>query len=112
MCLRASHGLIQHWKQIVIVNRRASASQQALRGIPQGSVLRPILIVIYINTLPEAVKGNNVFLFADDTEVHKAIYTKEDCEDLQEDVDNTYNWACNFLLKFYPDKCGTMRIGS
>ena len=53
---------LYNMKQRIIVNGQASDCQQALSGIPQGSLLGPILFVIYINTLPEAVKGSDIFL--------------------------------------------------
>ena len=74
----------------------------------QGSVLGPIFFIIYINTLAEIVKESGVYLFADDTKVFKAIYNEENCKDLQKDLDNMFEWTSHSLLKFHPDKCGTM----
>ena len=54
--------------QIVRVNGAYSKSSQVISGIPQGSVLGPILFVIYINDLPDAVNSSK-FLFADDTKI-------------------------------------------
>jgi hypothetical protein len=98
-------------KQRVVVNGCASAWTDVLSGIPQGSVLGPILFVIYINSLPDTVQNSFVYLFADDTKVYKGIYKEEDTVDLQEDVDRMYNWTEDSLLKFHPNKCKTMRIG-
>ena len=92
-------------KQRVIVNGEASEWQGVLSGIPQGSVLGPILFVIYINTLPLVAKKCEIFLFADDTKIFKDITTVEDCQKLQNDFDNMYNWTSNSLLMFHPDKC-------
>ena len=55
-----------------------------LSGIPQGSVLGPLLFVVYINDLPQSVKSN-IFLYADDTKILKQITSKEDALDLQSD---------------------------
>jgi hypothetical protein len=98
-------------KQRVVVEGVSSSWQDVLSGIPQGSVLGPILFVIYINTLPEVATNSNVFLFADDTKIFKDIFTKGDCDRLQADLDNMYNWTEDSMLKFHPEKCTTMRIG-
>ena len=70
--------------QVVRVNGEKSEETAVLSGIPQGSVLGPLLFVVYINDLPESVKSN-IFLFADDTKILKQITSKEDALDLQSD---------------------------
>ena len=66
------------------MNGEISEETAVLSGIPQGSVLRPLLFVVYINDLPESVKSN-IFLFADDTKILKQITSKEDALNLQSD---------------------------
>ena len=63
--------------QVVRVNGECSTSANVLSGIPQGSVLGPILFILYINDLPDIVKFN-IFLFADDTKLFHQIESKED----------------------------------
>ena len=93
------------------MNGEYSEWQEVLSGIPQGSVLGPILFVVYINTLPEAVKDCEVFLFADDTKMFKGILKHDDCAKLQNNINCLYDWTTHSLLKFHTDKCGVMRIG-
>ena len=69
-------------------------------GIPQGSVLEPILFVIYINDMPECV-NSTTYLFADDTKIFREIKSPKDEEKLQNDLDELQKW----LLKFHPNKC-------
>ena len=70
-------------------------------GIPQGSVLGPILFVIYINDLPDNIQSN-CYMFADDTKVFKDVYTIKDMEILQHDMQELEKWSNNWLLKFHP----------
>ena len=97
--------------QRVIINGETSDWKEVLSGVPQGSVLGPILFVIYINTLPEVATDSQIYLFADDTKIFKTIKINEDCEKLQQDINKMYNWTHESLLRFHPDKCGYMRIG-
>ena len=89
--------------QKVTVNGNESSNRLVTSGIPQGSVLGPILFVIYINELPECVEANT-YLFADDTKIFREIKTEED------DLDKLQQWSDIWLLKFHPNKCKIMSI--
>ena len=67
---------LSNHRQIVNVKGMTSDPATVLSGIPQGSVLGPILFVIHINDLPEVVKCGT-YLFADDTKILRQIATKE-----------------------------------
>ena len=82
-----------------------------LSGIPQGSVLGPLMFVMYINDLPTKAINSELFLFADDTKIFKGIFNQEDCTLLQQDLDRIQEWTNSSLLQFHPDKCKLMRIG-
>ena len=73
-------------------------------GIPQGSILGPILFVIHINDLPEVVKCGT-YLFADDTKIFRQITTKEDAPQLQSDINSLEQWSQKWLLTFHLKKC-------
>ena len=96
--------------QVVKVNGVESESAPVLSGIPQGSVLGPILFVIYINNLPEAVRSE-VFLYADDTKILHQITSKDDALTLQSDLDSLELWSKKWLLEFHPDKCHVLTLG-
>ena len=81
-----------------------------LSGVPQGSVLGPLLFLIFLNDLPDWVV-NGISMFADDTIIWRGIYTVEDKESLQDDLDKLMSWSEEWLLKFNPEKCKLMRIG-
>jgi hypothetical protein len=99
-------------RQKVTVNGESSDWRNVTSGIPQGSVLGPVLFVLYINDLPASLQHNSEpYLYADDTKIFKGIFKDSDCEELQQDIHEMYNWSEKWMLKFHPDKCKTMRIG-
>ena len=95
--------------QVVKVNNTESKPAHVLSGIPQGSVLGPVLFVIYINDLPETVQSD--ILFADETKVMCTITTREDSCTLQNDVDSLQQWSQKWLLNFNVDKCHVLTVG-
>ncbi|XP_070173493.1 uncharacterized protein [Littorina saxatilis] len=80
-------------------------------GFVAGSVCGPLLFVIYINDLPE-VCSCPVRLFADDTKVYTRSDTEGGPEALQHDLDSLQQWSDNWLLRFHPDKCHTLKLGN
>ena len=83
-----------------------------MSGIPQGSVLGPMLFVIFINDLPECILVDAFsFLFADDTKMFRNIKTIEECRILQKDIDSLYKWSKIWLIDFNSDMCKHMHIG-
>ena len=100
-------------KQKVIVNGKESTWGTVTSGIPQGSVLGPILFVLFINDLPEHLPNSSkLYLYADDTKIFREIKDDLDREKLQEDIYSMYEWSERWLLRFHPDKCKTMHIGN
>ena len=99
--------------QCVVHNDCKSKSDPVTSGIPQGSVLGPILFVIYINDLPEVINKDSIaFLFADDTKLFRVLNDLvKDCQVLQEDIVKLVEWSIKWLLKFHPDKCVKVGIG-
>lgn len=77
---------LKNRKQRVIVEGEESSWNDVLSGIPQGSVMRPVLFVLYINDLPDMIKTNSdIYLYADDTKIFRKIVNEEDINKLQED---------------------------
>ena len=91
--------------QKVVVDGTSSTSVLVTSGVPQGSVLGPILFLIYINDLPECVKHSTVRLFADDCIIHRPITSYEDTLLLQQDINSLRTWSTVWLMNFNVSKC-------
>ena len=95
----------------VVVNGHFSAWLEVMSGVPQGSVLGPLLFLIFVNNLPDWIK-TNICTFADDnTKTWTRITSIKDTADLQEDLDSLSAWSANWQLRFNPDKCKVMHVG-
>ena len=77
--------------QRVVVERESSAEARVKSGVPHGSVLGPLLYLIFINDLAENTKST-VRLFADDCVMYRPIRHANDCEALQEDLNKLHDW--------------------
>ena len=98
-------------KQRVQVNGYFSNWAEVTSGIHQGSVLGPILFVIYINDLSDLVVSD-IIMYADDTKMSKEIRSKEDLELVQAGLFRLQDWSDKWLLLFHPDKCKVLQISS
>ena len=101
---------LQDRSQYVEINGEQSQWQPVTSGIPQGSVLGPLLFLIYINDLPIHV-NSIIYMYADDTKIYREIRDKHDQEILQKDLDSLKAWSNQWLLKFHPKKCYSITIG-
>jgi ribonucleases P/MRP protein subunit RPP40 len=93
----------------VVLNGEFSETESVLSGVPQGSVLGPLLFLLYINDLPESILSS-LRLFADDGLLSKVITSASDAIVLQNDLKSCESWAEKWLLKYNVGKCETMRI--
>jgi hypothetical protein len=96
--------------QRVIVRGSQSNWSPVKSGVPQGTILGPILFLIYINDLPSEIQSSTK-LFADDTKIYRKLVDKvADTSILQSDLDRMRNWTENWQLNFNFEKCEVMRI--
>ena len=92
----------------MLVNGLSSQWYTGLSGVPDGSVLGPVLFVLYIHALIEVVDNSELFLFVDNNKLLSIIFKDEDSAVLQASIEAMFKWTRNSLLFFHPDKCFTM----
>ena len=96
--------------QTVLLENMSSSKIPVSSGVPHGTVLGPILFLIYINDLPDYIQHSKIRLFADDSIIYRQIKTQNDCLKLQEDLEAAIQWEKDWLMSFHPDKCNIMNI--
>ena len=94
--------------QRVVVDGETSDAAAVKSGVPQGSVLGPLLSLIFINDLTEHT-SSTVRLFADDCVMYRQIANIHDCKVLQEDLNQLHEWEERWQLDFNKAKCNIMR---
>ena len=104
-------GFLTNRRQRVSIRGSVSEWLPVGSGVPQGSVLGPILFLFYINDLVDGLECP-ILLFADDAKIFKVIKSQEDIDALVRDMKKIQEWSDKWLLIFNEDKCGTMHIGS
>ena len=111
-------GDLHKWIESFLTNRRQRVRINGIfsdwcnvkSGVPQGSVLGPILFILYINDLPDAIKSS-CKIFADDTKLIQAIRDLKSIEHLQQDLEALQNWSKTWKLEFNASKCKVLHIG-
>ena len=95
--------------QKVAVEGVASEPIHVKSGVPQGSVLGPILFLVFINDLPASIRSSSR-LFADDCVVYREIRSDNDCQILQDDLQKLWDWEKKWGMSFHPEKCSILRV--
>jgi len=91
------------------VNGQHSPWSVVVSGVPQGSVLGPLLFLLFVNDLPHWIK-TIIRMFADDTKNWTQPSYPVDAVQLQMDLDNLSEWSARWLLKFSPQICKIMHL--
>ena len=97
--------------QRVVIRGENSSWKPVLSGVSQGSVIVPLLFLIYINDIDEGLK-NQIVKFADDTKLYQAISSPEDQRQLQGDINKIQSWSEKWQMQFNVTKCKRLHIGN
>ena len=98
-------------KQKVVVNKHSSQWSDVKSGVPQGTILAPLLFLIYISDIGDNIKFSTLASYCDDSKVRNKIKDKSDGENLQKDINSVFNWTDKNLMKFNLTKFELLRIG-
>ena len=79
--------------QYVSVGQSVSSVLPVLSGVPQGSILGPLLFIVFVNDLPSSVLSSSIFLFADDAKCVMPVSSITDCQLLQNDLTRLVEWS-------------------
>ena len=104
------HNFLSNREQCVAVTRTTSSEAQVRSGVPQGSVLGPLLFLIHISDTNYEIADSTVSCFADDTLILLGIKDEKDTELLQNDL-QLYKWADTNNMKFNDNKFELLRYG-
>ena len=96
---------------MVIANGSKSSVSEVKSGVPQGTVLGPLLFLIMINDIDKDISESIISIFADDTRLTKVIKNEEDLENFQEDLEKLYSWAKDNNMEFNGSKFEVLRYG-
>ena len=109
----STHKWINSWlsgrTQQVVLDGQASDPVPVLSGVPQGSVLGPVLFLIFINDLLDNIRSS-VRLLADDCVLYRNIHSLQDCLAVQEYLTSLGQWEADRQMKFNVAKCHSMRV--
>ena len=104
-------GWLSNRRQKVCIEGESSDWARVTSGVPQGSVLGPVLFLIYINDIDENLIST-IGKFADDTKICKNVSSTEGVQKLREDLEKLGNWANDWQMSFNTDKCSIIHLGN
>jgi hypothetical protein len=108
--LRWIDSWLSNRRQRVSVGGEFSKWDNVKSGVPQGSVLGPLLFLVYINDIDDDI-GSKFSKFADDSKVARVVNNLEDAGMLNKDIVKLQNWSRDWLMEFNIEKCKVMHIG-
>ena len=111
-------GSLLSWIRDYLTNRRqrciiegcVSGWLPVTSGVPQGTILGPLLFLLYINDIADNLTSK-VALFADDCVLSREVQTREDQLELQNDLTKLIMWSNRWQMTFNPEKCEVLELG-
>jgi len=95
--------------QSVVLDGTSSGPHPVISGVPQGTVLAPLLFLLYINDITTSIQST-IRLYADDVLIYRIIDSENDHLILQNDINRLEHWANLWSMNFNPNKCVHLRI--
>ena len=109
--LRFLKSYLENRKQQVVIGNVSSDWSSVQSGVPQGSIVGPLLFVLFINDITSKISVNtNIALYADDTKIWRNIHSINDNISLQTDIDSLFNWSIENKMSFNLGKCKVLPI--
>ena len=102
--IRWINSFLSDRKQAVVVDGHSSFLAPIISGVPQGTVLRPILFLIFINDIEHCITNSIIRCFADDTSVSIPVFREQDVAKLQNDLYSVINWSESDNMSLHKDK--------
>ena len=97
--------------QRVVVDGEISKPVHVKSGVPQGTVLGPLMFLIYINNIADQTdEATHIRLFADDCLLYRVIRSSDDTEQLQRDFDSLTDWSSKWQMSFNSSKCKLLSV--
>ena len=96
-------------QQQVVVNGRHSSVAEVVSGVPQGTVLGPMLFLLYINDIANGI-DSKMRLFADDSILYRDVQNPSDHNTLAADIEKLHKWAITWQMDFNISKCAILTI--
>ena len=104
------HSFLTNRRQQVVVEGRSSSVTRVTSGVPQGTVLGPVMFLLYISDISDNV-NSCIKIYVDDTKASQTVKNSEDVETMQEDLNKLYKWSKLNNMKFNGRKFQVMRYG-
>lgn len=106
--LRWFTSYLNNRSQAVVINNYVSSWVHIPSGVPQGSLLGPLLFNIFVNDIDKCLKNSHLLCFADDMKIFSVIESSDDVKALQSDLDRLSNYCTNNRLDLNPSKCSVI----
>ena len=92
-------------RRLQCINGKKSNLLPVISGVPQGSILGPLLFLIFIDDLPDCASSSAMLLYADDAKCYRPFANPSDFQLLQDDLCRLFDWSLEWKLKFNILKC-------
>ena len=109
--LRWIESFVTNRRQRVVIRGEMSTWNTVLSGVPQGSVLGPLLFILFIDDIDSCFFHSTILKYADDIKIVSTVNNEVSCTNLQADLDRLVEWSHKWLLNFNFDKCSVLHFG-